>query len=76
VAQADHLPLGSLYPTSLWPVGGIIRESSELPLPEQLAPGHYTLWVGLYLLDTGQRLPLQPDSSGENAFMLGEVEVQ
>ncbi len=76
VAQADHRPLGDLYPTSLWPVGETIRETSELLLPPDLPPGSYQLWAGLYLLETGERLPLQNDASGENAVRLGTVIVE
>jgi hypothetical protein len=76
VAQADHRPLGNLYPTSLWPVGMLIRESSELFLPAELPPGRYELWVGLYLLETGERLPLQADASGENAVRLGSLTIK
>ncbi len=75
VAQADHLPLGSIFPTSLWPVGETIRETSDLPLPPDLAPGEYELWAGLYLLETGERLPVTHDASGENAVMLGRLQV-
>ncbi len=75
VAQADHRPLGSIYPTSLWPVGETIRESSELFLPADLPPGDYELWAGLYLLETGERLPVQNDTSGENAVKLGTLPV-
>lgn len=73
VAQADHRPLGRLYPTSLWPPGEIIRESSELALPAGLPGGTYELWVGWYLLDTGERLAVANDASGENAVRLGQV---
>ncbi|GIK40580.1 MAG: hypothetical protein BroJett011_44130 [Chloroflexota bacterium] len=76
VAQADHRPLDSLYPTSLWPAGETIRESSYLPLPGDLLPGSYELWVGLYLLETGERLPLQNDTSGENALILGVLRIE
>jgi hypothetical protein len=41
VAQADHRPLGNLFPMSLWPVGQTIRETSELALPADLPPGDY-----------------------------------
>jgi len=75
VAQADHRPLGNLYPTTLWPTGEIIRESSELPLSPDLAPGDYNLWVGLYLLETGDRLIVKDDAGGENAVKLGGVSV-
>lgn len=75
-AQADHRPLDNLYPTSLWPAGEIIRESSYLSLPGDLPPGSYELWVGLYLLETGERLPLQNDTSGENALLLGVLQIE
>jgi hypothetical protein len=73
VAQADHQPLDSRYPTTLWPSGETIRESSQLALPANLPPGDYELWVGLYLLETGERLPVQNDTSGENAVKLGTL---
>jgi hypothetical protein len=73
VAQADHRPLDPFYPTTLWPVGETIRESSQLALPAALPPGSYELWVGLYRLETGERLPVQQDTSGENAVRLGQV---
>ncbi|MBE7549780.1 MAG: glycosyltransferase family 39 protein [Anaerolineales bacterium] len=76
VAQADHRPLDNLYPTSLWPTGETIRESSYLSLPGDLPPGSYELWVGLYLLETGERLPLQNDTSGENALMPGVLQIE
>ncbi|MDM8519330.1 glycosyltransferase family 39 protein [Anaerolineales bacterium HSG6] len=70
LTQADHRPLGTIYPTSLWPVGETIRETSELILPDQIPTGEYSLWVGLYQLETGERLPLHGDTSGENAVRL------
>ncbi|MCB0176252.1 MAG: glycosyltransferase family 39 protein [Anaerolineae bacterium] len=76
VAQADHRPLGDLYPTSIWPVGETIRETSELNLPADIPPGDYDLWVGVYLLETGERLPVQNDTSGENAVLIGRLRVE
>jgi len=76
VAQADHRPLGNVYPTTLWPVGQLIRETSTLDIPPDLSPGSYELWVGMYLLETGQRLPVQNDTSGENAVRLGVLAIE
>jgi hypothetical protein len=76
VAQADRRPLGSVFPTTLWPVGETIRETGELTLPADLPPGPYELWTGLYRLDTLERLPVQNDTSGENAVRLGELEIK
>lgn len=75
LAQADHLPLGPVYPPTLWPVGEIIRERSQLSLPAGLAPGSYGLWIGVYRLDTLERLPVSDDRSGENAVYLGRLEL-
>jgi hypothetical protein len=75
VSQADHRPLGALYPTSLWPVDTLIRESSDLFLPADLSPGEYELWVGMYLLETGERLPVRDDTSGENAVWVGKLKI-
>jgi hypothetical protein len=56
-------------------VGQTIRERSLLALPEDVPAGSYDLWVGLYRLDTLERLPLVGDTSGENALWLGQVTV-
>jgi hypothetical protein len=76
VVQADHRPLDRLYPSSIWPAGETIRETSDLPLPAGLSPGRHDLWVGLYRLETLERLPVQNDTSGENAVRLGPLELE
>jgi hypothetical protein len=75
VVQADHQPLAPVYPPTLWPVGDIVRERSVLALPEDVPAGTYELWIGLYRLDTQERLPVLRDTSGENAVLLGQVVV-
>jgi 4-amino-4-deoxy-L-arabinose transferase-like glycosyltransferase len=76
VAQADHQPLTPVYPPTLWPVGQTIRERSVLTLPEGIAAGTYNLWIGLYRLDTLERLPVAGGPSSDNAVSLGEVAVR
>jgi 4-amino-4-deoxy-L-arabinose transferase-like glycosyltransferase len=75
VAQADHQPLAPIYPPTLWPVGQTVRERSVLTLPNELPAGDYDVWVGLYRLDTLERVPVVDDVSGENAVLLGQVVV-
>jgi hypothetical protein len=70
LAQSDHLPLAPVYPPTLWPPGEIIRDRIRLTLPDLRAGGGYSLWVGLYRLDTLERLPVVGDTSGENAAVL------
>ncbi len=76
LASADHQPYQGLIPTSHWPAGGVIQEVVWLSLPTNLPPGSYNLYVGLYHPDTLERLPLQGDTSGENALILGPLVVQ
>ena len=56
VAQADGPPLGGDYPTSLWASGEIVADE-RLISTKDLPPGTYDLRVGMYLLQTGERLP-------------------
>ncbi len=73
VAQQDGQPLDGVYPTSRWQPGETIIDPISLALPDNLTAGPYILFVGLYQLDTLERLPVVNDSSGENAIVLGEV---
>ena len=58
-AQQDNPPQQGRYPTSWWDAGEVIIDPYTLSLPPNLAPGPYTLRVGLYEPETGRRLPLQ-----------------
>ncbi len=73
LAQRDGLPLNGAYPTSRWQPGETVIDPIDLPLPEDLPPGSYDLFTGLYRLDTLERLPVADDTSGENAIPLGQV---
>jgi hypothetical protein len=53
VAQADRQPRAGAYPTSLWAPGEFVTDDFTFALPS----GNYSLSVGLYEAETGQRLP-------------------
>ncbi|MFQ5612667.1 MAG: hypothetical protein ACE5H9_11100, partial [Anaerolineae bacterium] len=76
VAQADGPPAQGAYPTSLWDAGEIIADEREIVLPGDLPPGCYTLLVGLYRPDSGERLPVAGDAGAGGALKLGEFEWQ
>lgn len=61
VGQVDSWPLQGTYPTSQWPAGERVRDPYVVSLDGELPPGNYRLLVGLYLLATGQRLPVLDD---------------
>jgi hypothetical protein len=70
VAQADGPPAGGAYPTQLWEAGEIIVDERSLP---DLSPGHYTLRLGLYQADSGERLPIAGSPDGAVTLLDFEV---
>ncbi len=65
VSQDDHEPDQGLYPTNRWEQGEMVRDTYTLKVPASAAPGKYTLRVGWYDSDSGDRLPVagSPDDS-------------
>ena len=56
VSQADNQPIGGTYPTSIWDKGEIIFDAYRLPIEVDMPAGQYRLLIGLYRLETMQRL--------------------
>ena len=56
-AQDDSQPRDGYYPTSFWDLGEVVSETRHISVPTDLSPGEYPLMAGMYLLETGQRLP-------------------
>jgi len=63
VAQRDTQPGAGLRPTTTWQQGQVLADRYGVPLPADLAPGRYTLIVGVYHIATGERLPVTLDSA-------------
>jgi hypothetical protein len=63
-SQDDSQPRDSTYPTSLWAEGEVIADVHELTLPADLPAGTYEIRVGMYRLETVERLPVV-DPSGD-----------
>jgi len=59
LTQQDGQPLQGFLPTSLWHKGQHIADTQTLTIPAGAALGEYTIYVGLYDLATGTRLPVQ-----------------
>lgn len=63
-AQSDG-PLGSgRYPTSVWAAGELVADEFAIPLAE-LPDDVYNLYLGLYNLTTGERLPVMDNPDRE-----------
>jgi hypothetical protein len=54
IDQRDAMPQGNTYPTSLWEAGEYVTDLYELRLPDR----SFSLRIGLYLPETGERLPV------------------
>jgi hypothetical protein len=70
VAGFDSRPGAGSLPTDRWRPGWRVLDEYQVPLPSDLAPGDYTLRMGLYQPD-GPRLP-----ADEAGFELGSVTIQ
>ena len=58
VAQKDVIPHDWAYPTTWWEEGEVVSDPMELLL-EEVPPGQYRLWVGVYRPTTGERLSIR-----------------
>ena len=57
-SQADSPPTSGKYPTSVWDAGEFIADLHTLSIAPDLPAGEYTVAIGLYDPQTGQRLPI------------------
>lgn len=72
VAQHDDEPRNGFQPTSGWQAGDEIQDNVGILLPVGLPPGEYSIVVGVYRGDTGERLKLK---DGTDALTLGSLTV-
>ncbi|MGQ9627811.1 MAG: hypothetical protein ACUVV0_13015 [Anaerolineae bacterium] len=76
VSQGDGPPLEGVYPTSWWQLGEVVGDRHAFTIPSDLQAGEYELKIGLYRLDTMERLAVAGDATGEAAISLGTVMVE
>jgi hypothetical protein len=64
ITQDDAMPVDGAYPTTLWVPGEMVADPHPLELPPDLPPGTYTLEVGMYVVESGDRLSVPDDAGG------------
>jgi len=70
--QKDNPPVDGLHPTTQWETGEIVRDQYDLAVSPDTAPGEYWLEVGMYLVETGERLAVRGEEGPlpENRILL------
>lgn len=74
--QRDAQPANDQLPTSQWTVGEVVTDPHHFTVAPDAPHGDYRLLVGMYRWDTGERLPIVNDTTGQNAVMLSPIRVQ
>ncbi|MBV7336092.1 phospholipid carrier-dependent glycosyltransferase [Chloroflexi bacterium TSY] len=77
LTQHDQPPLAGFLPTTRWRQDQPIVDRVRLQVPETASPGDYKVFVGMYQLETGERLPIQRDGQGMgDAFLATEFAIK
>ncbi|MCS7178774.1 MAG: hypothetical protein RML46_08375 [Anaerolineae bacterium] len=77
VAQHDGVPDQGRRPTPFWQPGVLVVDSHPVPLPADLPPGDYALWVGMYRWPELQRLRIQEGAAaGNDRIFLETIQVR
>lgn len=76
--QKDNLPVGGSLPTSCWVKDEIIVDEYNIPIQPNAPPGQYVIEIGMYQLETMQRLPIinQEGQVVGDRVLLEELTVQ
>lgn len=74
VAQMDQPPFSGFYPTNFWQPNGPLQDSYTLSGLNELAPGEYQLYLGMYDSQTVEPLPIFVEGvPNGNRLMLATV---
>jgi hypothetical protein len=76
--QRDSLPGNGMLPTTGWLPGEVIVDQYEVPIQPDVLPAQYTIEVGMYRAETGQRLSIinQKGQVMDNRVLLEEITIQ
>ena len=75
VAQHDGKPNGGSTPTGEWKVGVEVNDRHGVELPMDITSGEYTLAVGMYATEDGDRLGVTAEGAQEDRLILREISV-
>jgi hypothetical protein len=75
--QSDSIPGIGAMPTTSWLGGEVITDRYEIEVNSEAPPGEYTVEIGMYDADTGQRLPVYGDDQAleGDRLLLGVLQI-
>ncbi|UCC63682.1 MAG: hypothetical protein JSV36_01075 [Anaerolineae bacterium] len=75
--QQDNPPVGGSYPTTMWMPGEVVTDEYALVVDTDAPLGEHVLEIGLYVAETGQRLPVLDDAGqiAGDRILLSQVQV-
>jgi hypothetical protein len=75
--QKDNPPVDGFYPTLRWEAGEIVRDQYDILISSEAPPGEYQIEVGMYLVETGERLEAIGEEGAwpENSIPLEKIAV-
>ncbi len=76
--QKDNQPVDNFYPTTAWEAGEIVRDQYDLLISPQAPPGEYRIQVGMYSVETGERLIVSAKDGQmrDDKISLGEGQIR
>lgn len=76
IEQVDYLIGGWHYATSAWPVNYIAAAPSLFFIPPDTPPGEYSLQVGVYQAQSGERLPTNGGAENQTFAIISTLTVE
>jgi arylsulfatase A-like enzyme len=75
--QDDHVPVDGVYTFARWKKGQYVADARTVTVPPNMAPGDYTIWMGLWQPKKGN-LPAEAGdrNDGKNRVRVGTVRVE
>jgi 4-amino-4-deoxy-L-arabinose transferase-like glycosyltransferase len=76
--QQDNEPEGGFYHTSFWDAGETLTDRYEFAIDQNTPPGEYRIEIGMYVLETGQRLSVVDGrtQAASDKAVLGTISVE
>ena len=77
IGQLDQRPVADKHPTPTWRRGDLFTDPYAVPIDPNTRPGSYRVIVGLYRIETLERLPitLSGEPLGGDFYELGKIVV-